>query len=79
MAYVYGRVGQPYGSLSASLSYPPMLDLPMQGVKGYVALNVLIFDEELEALEQRIRCGLDGEPESYAANSEALCDKREKN
>uniref|UniRef100_A0A7S3VPB8 Peptidase U32 collagenase domain-containing protein n=1 Tax=Dunaliella tertiolecta TaxID=3047 RepID=A0A7S3VPB8_DUNTE len=55
MAYVYGRVGQPYGSLSASLSYPPMLDLPMQGVKGYVALNVLIFDEELEALEQRIR------------------------
>lgn len=25
-------------------------------MKGYVALNILVFDEELEALEQRIRC-----------------------
>jgi hypothetical protein len=25
-------------------------------VKGYVELNILVFDEELEALEERIRC-----------------------
>ncbi|KAF5827037.1 peptidase family U32-domain-containing protein [Dunaliella salina] len=32
-----------------------MTYLHARGVKGYVALNILIFDEELEALEQRIR------------------------
>jgi len=29
--------------------------LRARGVKGYVALNVLVFDEELRRLEQRVR------------------------
>lgn len=32
-----------------------MAFLRARGVKGYVALNVLVFDEELERLEERVR------------------------